>query len=194
MLLLDVSASVAYQPLGIDPRYAQVFNAFLFGLKASDRGAVGVISAKPRFTPVTGNQRDLAAAMRLIIQVPDGDRLGPSPVWDAIDAAITLTQEPNARPAVVVFSDGKSTGNMKGLDEVIARAQQLHVSVNAVVEGAGANFLARTTSPLDPADLIQRLTDATGGRRLLDRPPDPRQRNPGPLISVIMDALHQPPK
>jgi hypothetical protein len=63
--------------------------------------------------------------------------------------------------------------------------------VSAVIDGPSSAFLARMPLPLDPADLLERLAKATGGRRLLDRPIDPRQRNPAPLISLIMDALHQ---
>lgn len=191
VLLMDVSASVGNLPLTIDQRFAQVFNAFLLGLKSSDRAAVGVIAGRTRFTGVTGNQRDLSMAVRRLLQVPDADRLGPSPLWDALDDAITLTNEPSGRPAVVLFSDGKSSGNTKGLDEVIDRARRQHVSVHVVVEGAGTLFLARTASPLDPADLLERLTTATGGLRLLDRPTDPRLRNPAPLVTRIMEALHQ---
>lgn len=191
VLLLDVSSSVAQLPLQIDQRYPQVFNAFLNSLKPTDRAAVGVIAGRVRFSAVTGNKAELTTSIRSLLQVADVDRLGPSPLWDAIDAAITLTRDPAGRPAIVLFSDGKSTGNTRSLDDVIERARQERVMVSAVVEGAGSNFLARTKSALDPADQIARLTDSTGGRRLLDRPTDPRERNPGPLISVIMDGLHQ---
>lgn len=192
VLLMDVSASVAHQPLAIDQRFAQVFNAFLQGLKPSDRGAVGVVSGRSRFTHVTGNPRDLSTAVRRLLQVPDSERLGPSPLWDALDEAITLAAaDPGGRPAIVLFSDGKSSGNLRGLDEVIDRARRLRVRVSVAVEGADTLFLARTISPLDPADLLERLTEATGGLRLLDRPSDPRLRDPGPLVARIMDALQQ---
>jgi hypothetical protein len=129
--------------------------------------------------------------MRRLLQVSDADRLGPSPLWDALDEAITLSADPSGRPAIVLFSDGKSSGNVHGLDEVIERARRLHVSVSVVVEGAGTFFLARTVSPLDPADLLERLTQATGGLKLLDRPTDPRLRNPAPLVARIMEELHK---
>jgi hypothetical protein len=191
VLLLDVTASVSRTPMPIDQRFAQVFNAFLQGLKPADRGAVGVIAGRPRLGPLTADHRELSASVRLLLQVPDADRLGPSPIWDAVDEAVTeAAGDPAGRPAVVLFSDGKSTANVHGLDEVIDRATRLHVSINAVVEGPGSVFMARITEALDPAELIGRLTTATGGRRLFDRPPDPRQRNPGPLVAQLMDGLH----
>jgi hypothetical protein len=191
VLLLDVTASVTRQPLPIDPRYAQVFNAFLQGLKPADRGAVGVIAGRTRMGPITGDHRALSASVRALLQVPDADRLGPSPLWDAVDEAVTeAAGDPSGRPAVVLFSDGKSSANVRGLDDVIENATRLHVSVHAVVEGPGSAFLAQSTQALDPAALVGRLTTATGGLRLLDRPADPRQRNPGPMVAQIMDALH----
>jgi hypothetical protein len=140
---------------------------------------------------LTADHRELSASVRGLLQIPDAERLGPSPIWDALDEALTeAASDPSGRPAVVLFSDGKSSANVHGLDEVIDHATRLHVSIHAVVEGPGSVFMARSPQALDPADLIGRLTSATGGLRLLDRPPDPRQRNPGPLVAQIMDALH----
>lgn len=191
VLLLDVSASVSHLPLALDQRVAQVFNAFVQGLAPGDRAAVGVIARETRFSQVTSDRRELAASVRQLLQVADTARLGPSPVWDALAEALPVAADPSGRSAVVLFSDGKSTGNVHGLDEVIDRARQSRVSVSAVVEGPGTVLLARAASALDPGDAIERLTQATGGRRLLDRPPDPRQRNPGPLVSLIMEQLHR---
>jgi hypothetical protein len=194
VLLLDISASVSRVPVVIDQRFAQAFNAFLDGLKPADRAAVGVMTTATHFSRITGDRRTLSADARVLLQVPDGDRLGPSPLWDAIDAAVALVESDRAgRPAVVLVSDGKSSGNVRGLDEVIAHATRSRASINAVLEGPGSAFQARTTDQFDPSDLMGRLTGATGGTRLLDRPPDPRQRNPGPLVTLIMDNLHRTP-
>ncbi len=191
VLLLDVTASVTRMPMPIDQRFAQVFNAFLQGLKPADRAAVGVIAGRPRLGPLTADRRALSASVRMLLQLPDADRLGPSPIWDAVDEAVTeAAGDPAGRPAVVLFSDGRASANVHGLDEVIDHAKRLHVSIHAVVEGPSSVFMARSTEALDPAELIGQMTTATGGRRLLDRPPDPRQRNPGPMVALIMDDLH----
>ena len=62
---------------------------------------------------------------------------------------------------------------------------------NAVVEVPGPAFLPRAVQPLDPAELLGTLTAATGGLHLLHRPADVRQRNPGPMVTQIMEALRQ---
>jgi hypothetical protein len=191
ILLLDITASMTLVPLPFDQRYAQVFNAFLEGLGPAHRAAVGVVANEAIFSAVTPDRGELSAAVRRLLRQPDAVRLGPSPLWDAIDAALSLAEAAGGRAAIVLFSDGKSGGNVRGVDEVIGRARRLGVSISAVVEGPGTALLARSSSALDPADAIGRLTQATGGRHLLDRPPDPRQRNPGPLVSLIMDGLRR---
>jgi hypothetical protein len=192
-LLLDVTASVSRFALPIDQRYAQAFNAFLLGLKPSDRGVVGVIAGRVHFSKVTGDHRELTSNLRVLLQVPEADRMGPSPLWDSVDEALGFIDDPSGRPAVILVSDGKSNGGLLALQQVIDHARRIHASFSAVVEGPGAVYLSRAggaAETLDPADLVEQFTHATGGLRLLDRPTDPRQRNPGPLVAQIMDVLH----
>jgi hypothetical protein len=192
VLLLDVSASMTTVPLAFDARYAQVFNAFVQGLAPADRAAVGLVSGGVRFSGVTADRRELSAAVRTLM-LPSADaRRGPSPLWDALDQALPLAAAgAGGRAAIVLFTDGKSAGNVKGLDDVIDRARQLGVRISAVVEGPGTALLARSRMTPDPAGPIERLTEATGGTTLLDRPVDPRQRNPGPMVSLLMDRLRR---
>jgi hypothetical protein len=193
---------MTHGPLGLDQRFAQVFNAFVQGLQPSDRAAVGVLAGGTRFSPVTSDRRELSTWVRRLLQGSESMRSGASPLWDALTDALPLAADPDGRSAIVLFSDGKSTGNMRGLDELLERARASRVVISAVVEGPGTLLLARAAGSgaaprasvaeaLDPADAIDRLTRATGGRRLLDRPSDPRQRNPGPMVSLLMQQLHE---
>jgi hypothetical protein len=190
VLLLDVSASVSRLPLFIEPRFVQVFNAFLQGLKPGDRAGIGVVARRLRLSQLTSDPRELSTIARGFLQVADTDRLGPSPLWDAVDETIALVAGQTGRRAIVLFSDGKSSGNTHGLDEVTAHARQLGVSINAVVAGESSPGQGQSTDHLDPADLTESLVQATGGRQLLDRPANPRDRNPARLIAQIMAALH----
>jgi hypothetical protein len=191
VLLIDVTSSMTRTPVAFDSRYAQVYNAFLQGLAPGDRAGVGLIADKVTFTELTSDQRALSASVRALFRVPDSARLGPSPVWDAIDEAVVRVAEPNRKGAIVLFSDAKSAGNRKGLDEVVEHARRRRVIVSSVVEGPGSMLLARANVALDPADAMQKLADATGGTRLLDRPFNPRDRNPGPMIALLMENLRK---
>jgi hypothetical protein len=187
VLLLDVSASVSRLPMFIETRFVQVFNAFARGLKSGDRAGVAIIARRFQSSALVSDARDLPAVARRLLQVPDADRVGPSPIWDAIENAITLVESSDGRLAIVLFSDGKSTGNVRGLQEVTAHARQARVSINAVIEGD--SFQGPVPPGLDPAELIGSIVGTTGGRLLVDRPPNPRDRNPAPLIAQIMDGL-----
>lgn len=191
VLLLDASASMTHEPLLFDSRYAQVFNAFQLALRPGDRAAVGVLAGETRLSAPTSNARELSDAVRWLLQAPDAARLSGSPIRDGLDRTLTLAADPARRSAIVLFSDGKSGGNIRGLDDVIARARQLRVSISVVVEGPGSAFLARNTGELDPAAALDCLAQQTGGRRLLDRPLNPRERNPGPLVALIMEFLRE---
>lgn len=183
VLLLDVSASVSQQSLRIDDRFVRMFNMFLQMLQPADRAAVGLLANRVRLTPLTTDRTQLSASMRTLLQVPDVDRLGPTPIWDALDDAISLLSDDNSRRAIILYTDGRSSGNVHGLSEIIDRATRAHVSIHAVIP-------PQRLSPdrLDPADLIEQLTSATGGQRLIE------QRFPGSavaLVSQIMDAMHR---
>jgi Mg-chelatase subunit ChlD len=187
VLLLDVSASVSRLPMFVETRFVQVFNAFARGLRPGDRAGVGVISRRFQSSALVSDTRDLPTIGRRLLQVPDADRLGPSPIWDGIDSAITLVEASNGRLAVVLLSDGKSTGNVRGLQEVTEHARQARVSINAVIEGDSSQ--GPIPPGLDPAELIGSIVRTTGGRLLVDRPANPRDRNPAPLITQIMEGL-----
>lgn len=188
VLVLDVSASVSRLPMFVETRFVQVFNAFVRGLRPGDRAGVGVIGRRFQSSALVSDGRDLPAIARRLLQVPDSERLGPSPIWDAIESAITLVEASDGRLAVVLFSDGKSTGNVRGLQDVTAHANKARVSINAVIEGDSSQ--GPVPPGLDPAELVGSIVRTTGGRLLVDRPANPRDRNPGPLITQIMDELH----
>lgn len=191
VLLLDVSASNTRGPLAIDQRLARVLDAFLQGLTPADRGALGVVARRIRMSPLIANPREIAMTARTLLQMTDADRLGPSPLWDAVDQAVTLAASGTGRGAVVMYTDAKSSGNLRGLDEVIEHAKRAGVAVHVVVEGDSLFFIGPGTERLDPADLIDTLAQGTGGLRLLDRPPNPRDRNPARFITQIMETLHR---
>jgi hypothetical protein len=189
ILLLDVSASVSRVPMMLEPRHVQVFNAFLAGLRAGDLAGVGVIARGFELSAVTADRRELSSAARTLLRVNDVERLGPSPIWDALDGAVAALAAASGRRAILLFSDGKSSGNVRGLQEVISHARESDVSISAVVEGESSP--GGTPAGLDPADLIATIVKATGGRIALDRPANPRDRNPVPMIAQMLDDLHR---
>ena len=186
VLILDVSWSVSQQALRLDDRFVRIFNAFLQKLQPADRGGVGVLANTLRLGPLTSDPRQLSASVRGLLQVADGDRLGPTPIWDALDEATSYVATDSGRPAIILYSDGRSTGNRHGLSEVIDHATRAGVIVHVVIPPQ-----SYTVDRLNPADLLDRLATATGGRRWME------MRLPGSaaaLVGQAMDVLHQPVK
>ncbi len=91
--------------------------------------------------------------------------LGASAVWDAVDAAITSVAAQPGRRAVIVITDGRSSGNVHGLNEVIFRAVAADVPVffvgeaqeEAIRQGEAGWAIVR------PAAFLQSMAQLTGG-------------------------------
>jgi hypothetical protein len=189
ILLLDTSASVSRSAMLLDQRFAEVFNAFLGGLEPGDRAAVGIIANQTRFTPLTSDTRELIARVRILLRVQDAERLGPSPIWDATDEALTMLEGDPGPRAIVLFSDAKASGNRRGSSDILNHAMQAGVVIHAVVEGGGTRLFLQPTTVFDPADIVRRVAEATGGQVWLDRPPNSRDRAPAKWVTQIMQVL-----
>jgi Mg-chelatase subunit ChlD len=82
-------------------------------------------------------------------------------VWDALDAAATTLEHDAGRRAIIVITDGRSTGNRLGFGEVSARLEQAGIPIVVV-----ALDLQRSPQP-DPYARLRRLADNTGGACIL---------------------------
>lgn len=207
VLLLDLSIS---QPLKRYEAHTAILDHWLpsLNLDAGDRARVGVIGATTTFGPwIVRNRVGLWALRSLVDTAPTG----PSPLWDAVDAATRLLREsPLRTPALVLVSDGRSTGNRIGLDEAIARALAARVAVNVVSEADQQEFYQSGGDVVRfrADEMLRRLAESTGGlyledgiaRRLARPRTDPFNyareliqlpNRPGPLLVRIMSALRQ---
>jgi hypothetical protein len=118
-----------------------------------------------------------------ILDVPDEERYGPTPLWDAVDAAVAELEPVPGRRMVILITDGLATGNRRSLQAVIDRARAADVSVSVIVEAwrlrspagwsvrdATRSRWTRMTRALGgPIDVhVQRLARDTGGIALTD--------------------------
>jgi VWFA-related protein len=148
MLVLDTSRSVAGEKL----RHLQeASHAFLAGLAPGDRA--GLLT----FNELVTLASDLTGDLTRVHGVIDGVRGdGATALHDAIHTALLWQARPEARPMVLVFSDGLDTISWltpdQGSDTVRETA--------AVVYGVGIG-------PGDREDhVLKRVAEATGGRLL----------------------------
>jgi len=71
--------------------------------------------------------RDLAKVQR--------ERYGPSPLWDALNAALTTLDTRAGRRGVIVVSDGRASGYVIPYDVVLRHAVTSEISVSFLVPG-----------------------------------------------------------
>jgi hypothetical protein len=93
--------------------------------------------------------------------VAPSNRVGPSPIWDAIDGTISLLAADSGRRAVIVMTDGLSTGNVHGVSDVINHAKTAGVSISGVF--SGNPFVLWQEWPVHPEVTLAEMAAATGG-------------------------------
>jgi uncharacterized protein with von Willebrand factor type A (vWA) domain len=84
---------------------------------------------------------------------------GASPLWDALDALITALDGEGGRHAVVVVTDGRTTGNTLSFAAVLARLRQARVRVFFICAER-----PKQASVADPSVRLREIATATGGR------------------------------
>ena len=96
-MLVDMSLSMGNLPIGEDDRnrgednrYRRTLESVILQLETDDRAALGRVSAEPALSPASSDSLALSALVRDVLTVPAIERMGPSPLWDAVISAIDL--------------------------------------------------------------------------------------------------------
>lgn len=105
---------------------------FVGQLLPGDRVRIGSFANRIQLDPrdFTSSKRDLIAILRTELQEP-----GPTPLWNAVNVAITALQHQEGRRVVLVFTDGvdrPSSSNNVSLHEAIKHAEEEDVMVFAI--------------------------------------------------------------
>lgn len=153
-LALDVSASVNGDPL---IKLQEAANGLVDNLRDGDRVALLTFSDLLWIhTPLT---KDFDGTRRVIAGIK---AFGSTSLRDAAYAAM-LQGDPNAgRALVVLFTDGQDVSSWLSEEAVIDTAKRVNAVVYSVVLGPSKN--SQFSIPQD--DILNRLPDLTGGRRL----------------------------
>ena len=189
VVLFDISASMD-STLKRNVIRSGVEKGFVDRLAPRDRVHVGAfgkqISIGP---PIAGNPRALIAAVRRALDPRDADRLGPSPIWDAVDSAVTALAQADGRRAVLLVTDGRGTGNRHSPEDVAARAALSGVAVSVLGEDFEMTLRqdGNTGVRVRPGVALRYIANATGGMYVSD---DGAAPAPGPLLVRLLDDLH----
>jgi hypothetical protein len=156
--LLYVSAGV-----GDNPVLEQFTNAIVAELGTADSLRFGLMTYRLDLSrPYAKHElQDFYHAVVQQTAVKTTDRAGPSPIWDAMDTATSALASAPGRRAILVVTDGQSTGNVHGVADVIAHAQAAHVALYPIF--VGDRRLLSPAWAVHPGDTLAALAHATGG-------------------------------
>jgi Ca-activated chloride channel homolog len=166
IVMLDVSGSM----YGNLPLLRAASEQLFTHLGPEDLALVGTFGATIDISPTfTRDAAELVAALPDEIR-PDA----PTPLWNAVDAALDAFGDVDGRRVVLVLSDGKDSGPLwmhrryVTVIEVMERAQREEVMVYGVGLRSRLAPRARQGFIMSPADLAADLPDAALGTLALE--------------------------
>jgi len=163
-LILLIDDSLSMKPLaGHLDRPAREFAA---GLDAADRWRMGTFGDRIHFSRnFASGPKSFRLDPQEPISVRDRTVRGGSPLWDAIHQSVELLADQAGRRAVLVFTDGRASGNQHGLEAVAEFSIDHAVSLSAIVPDPprGIRQDRETVAVVTPAANLDRLARYTGG-------------------------------
>jgi hypothetical protein len=187
-LLFDVTFSVTSERVDPGGPYAKAIHAVANQFQPGDSALIGVTTSRVAFGPATRTSAtDLIADWRRLLTFPASERFGPSPLFDALDAAVSRVRNLPGPRAVVLWTDGRPTGNVLGAEEVGARAADAGVSLNVIVDEAPwVEDPKHDHLEIDRCHVFADMTRVTGGSCVLN--PHPKSA-PVKQLEQILEQL-----
>lgn len=168
--LYELTIGVTNRPVSSDDGLKMLTEELLSHLNSNDSLRFGFVARhlflSRRFA--ANELTDFYSKVVVTTVVPDNERFGPSPLWDELYRVVSTIADDEGRRAVIIVTDGRSTGNLRGLDELITHARDSSVSISAMDYAVAEWFLPdraeRTRFGSNPADVMRDIANATGGR------------------------------
>jgi len=175
-------------------------------VRPSDYVRLGTVGKNVRIgVPLSGGRPAMVSAVRYTLNIPDEDRYGPSPLWDAVDAAVDALSNAAGSRSIILVTDGLSSGNRLSLSQVTQSAIQSRTSIHIVHEefsetsfGKAFSLTDRTSNPWlfltapigrQPGAVLGALALATGGTRIVDD--SGGTKNLSSLLGSLLDAIQR---
>jgi VWFA-related protein len=166
-VILDTSGSMAEAR----PKMLAAAGVFLDQLRPDDRAMLGSLVYAGR--PFTSDKARLRTAMDLIPPDPG------SPIWSALDSAVTALQPETQRRVIVMYTDGHNT-------DVFGRLKVTESSVRERLDTEGVMLYAIGFQGVSLAGGIKTIARRSGGRVTeLGRDDDLAK-----ALTAIADELH----
>ena len=164
VLIIDVSFSM-YQYVEPSERLEAVTDVFLAALRSGDRAWFGRVAGPPTFTGMFEPTSTYVADQAAIFQTTPAEGYGASPLWDAIDGALRRLEGAPGRRHVILWTDGRASGNHASLHDVVARAQASRISIHVACVPTYELIPQTPTTAVRvrPSVYLQSMAEVTGG-------------------------------
>ena len=139
---------------------------FISKLDPQDRVRIGMFGARLVFsTNYTSNRKELSAALKSGLTLPNEDVHGPSPIWDVVGQGVEDLAREQGRRAIVLFTDGEATANTRSFEDVAKEARDRSIPIHVVStavdtgirQGNGTVYHSR------PSAKLREIATVTGG-------------------------------
>jgi hypothetical protein len=166
-LLLDLTSSAAWPGGGsTGPLFKTIRDHVLDLLPEGTPLLIGSFGRSVQWQgDVSLERAEQLRQLRSAVSLPEDRRSGPSPVWDTVAEAVAILQPRSGRRAVLLVTDGQTTGNRLGLADVADRAIAAGVSINIVFTGPSGVIrqTREVAAGVYPDRPLTQLATATGG-------------------------------
>jgi hypothetical protein len=185
IVLLDVSRSVRWESRPLD----QQLEAFISSLNDADRVMIATCCGRTSFGAFRTARDDVRGEVRAALDLDEEEGFAGSPIWDAMHEAITILSRQPAPRALILMSDGRSSGNRHGLSDVADHAMAHGVSVNVVAKHSTQHLYQAgdTVAIVQPTTPLEAVTRYTGG--FLFTYPEGRQQDARTMFEFAASLL-----
>ena len=168
VLLLDVTASVSkrYDKGDFEE---EIRKLFIDALQPGEEARIGGFAQELRLGPAfSSDPRVLRKALDSAFSHKKESTYGPSPIWDHTYAVVDDLASVQGRRAVILFTDGRSTGNRRSIHDLAERCIQTGVSLSVLSYDRQVYIQQDATSAVvvRPRNPLLWLAEVTGGRLL----------------------------
>jgi hypothetical protein len=153
--------------------------AMLAGLRDDDRLRFGSFGPRVSFARGWGSVRgrNLRGELRDAFSADDRDMHGPSPIWDVVYDTVTMLAAEPAPRAMLLLTDGRSTGNLRSLEMAAEYASMHGVAVHSILRNVEMQIPQgeQRVVAVRPWVTLDRLGRYTGGTSVAFRIDQNRQ-------------------
>ena len=167
VLLLDVTSSVSkrYDKGDFEE---EIRKLFIDALQPGEEARIGGFAQELRLGPAfSSDPRVLRKALDTAFSHKKESTYGPSPIWDHTYAVVDELANVQGRRAVILFTDGRSTGNRRSIHDLAERCIQTGVSLS-VLSYDRQNYIRQDATS---AVVVRPAQSAAVARRGYRRPP-----------------------